>query len=228
MKMEWIARILFATTVVSIFSYLLIFYSVGLAGNGGEYWNLDPDEDPRRAARTSFENGDRRLLKINIESELGHRVTSVPIRAYCDERPLGGDMAHRVSSSEPIHGADSTRLATEYAHAYNNMMAKLNAEALKLPCKVTWGSYRSPWHFIKTSNLVIYFIGIVTVLYFLTLIAQPSEKKLFRRRLLLVQERIRKKEDERAEKDRVRENIERERRSRRIIRKFRRFVHRRK
>jgi hypothetical protein len=36
-----IARLLFAVTVVLMFALLLIFYSFGYAGNGGEYWGFD-------------------------------------------------------------------------------------------------------------------------------------------------------------------------------------------
>lgn len=62
--MEQIAKLLFATTVVTIFMYLLVFYSVGQAGNGGEYWGFDGAIAPERAAWQSFENGDYRFLEI--------------------------------------------------------------------------------------------------------------------------------------------------------------------
>jgi hypothetical protein len=45
-----IAGLLFAVTVVLMFALLLIFYSFGCAGNGGEYWGFDGYIDAREAA----------------------------------------------------------------------------------------------------------------------------------------------------------------------------------
>ena len=108
--MEQIAKLLFATTALSIFAYILIFASVGLAGNGGEYWGFSGLEEPYKAARHSFEAGDHRMLRVDLPTSSGKRHVAVPIDAYCDGEPFGRKFPSRPSSGELIHGVDSIRL----------------------------------------------------------------------------------------------------------------------
>ncbi|MDJ0711879.1 MAG: hypothetical protein QNJ14_15935 [Woeseiaceae bacterium] len=134
--MEYIAKLLFATTLLSIFCYLLFFVSIGQAGNGGEYWGFNGAIEPWRAAAESFEQKDYRSLRIELRDELGGVVRETPGYQECDNHPFGSDNALRTSSNEPIHGVDSIRLARLFAHEYNESMRRHLAEMMNNRCEL--------------------------------------------------------------------------------------------
>ena len=124
--MEQIAKLLFATTVVTIFMYLLVYMSVGQAGNGGEYWGFDGSVSPERAAGQSYAQGDYRFLEVFLEvgtvGDNGMPRRRAPNAQRCDNHPFGAEHSLRSSSTEPLHGADSWRLAVQFAGRYNWIM----------------------------------------------------------------------------------------------------------
>jgi len=136
MHMEQIARLLFATTFLSIFCYLLFFSSIGQAGNGGEYWGFDGYVEPWAAADVSFEKRDYRFLQVAIRNPMGGITHEAPAYQGCDNHPFGKENALRPSSNEPIHGVDSVRLATKFAHRYNQSMTWLLAEKMNRRCEL--------------------------------------------------------------------------------------------
>ena len=120
-----IARLLFAATVVLIFALLLIFYSFGYAGNGGEYWGFDGYIDARQAARNSFEEGEMRFLKVDMTDATGKRLQFLPGIVECDVHPLGSHNISRNSGASPLHGPDSASLATDFARTFNFELVEL-------------------------------------------------------------------------------------------------------
>jgi len=143
MNIEQIAKLLFATTFLSIFSYLLFFSSMGHAGNGGEYWGFDGYVEPWEAAQTSFENRDYRFLQINMRKPLGGTTRDAPAYRKCDNHPFGKENALRPSSEEQIHGGDSIRLATTFAHRYNQSMTWHLADQMNYRCEL-WIDEEAP------------------------------------------------------------------------------------
>ena len=129
-----IAKLLFATTLLSIFVFLLIFTSVGQAGNGGEYWGFDGAIEPHIAAARSFETGDYRYLEVDLTDALGKRVQSTPMYSRCPDHPLDRDHDSRPMVRDAIHGADSIRLAEDFALQFNNRMNALMEVELGICC----------------------------------------------------------------------------------------------
>jgi hypothetical protein len=134
MQMEQIVKLLFAATLVSIFAYVLIFTSIGGAGNGGEYWGYDGSIEPHVAAAQSFDSGDYRYLEVDLAEQLGKRVHQVPMYYGCRDHPLGTQNNSKQMVREALHGADSTRLATEFALRFNNRMNSLMVLELDICC----------------------------------------------------------------------------------------------
>ena len=120
--MEQIAKLLFATTVVTIFMYLLLFTSIGQSGNGGKYWGFDGFKIPEVAADESFDEGDYRFLEISFASGPGTREPYSPNYQVCDNHPFGARNSLRPSAREPMHGHDSERLVREFAARFNAAM----------------------------------------------------------------------------------------------------------
>ena len=135
MQMEQIAKLLFATTFLTIFCYLLFFSSMGHAGNGGEYWGFSGYDEPYDAARASFDKRDYRFLQLDIVDQFGIRERDAPAYQRCDNHPFGSDNALRLSSSDPMHGADSVRLATNFARRYNQIMTWQLADMMNGRCE---------------------------------------------------------------------------------------------
>ena len=134
--MEQIAKLLFAATILTIFVYLLFFYSIGYAGNGGEYWGFDGYIEPWKAAQDSFEHNETRFLEINLLDANGNLVQYVPLIPACENHPFGGQNFSRPSITEPLHGLDSIRLATEFARRFNSSMASNLEVELGIRCQV--------------------------------------------------------------------------------------------
>lgn len=133
--MEQIARLLFATTVVTIFMYLLVFTSIGQSGNGGEYWGFDGFTMPEVAAHQSFDDRDYRFLEISFASGVGNRMPWSPNYRGCDNHPFGAENSLRPSAREPMHGCDSERLAREFAARFNERMASLLRDTMNGRCE---------------------------------------------------------------------------------------------
>lgn len=136
MRIDQITKLLFAATVVAIFSYLLVFSSMGHAGNGGEYWGFDGYTEPWLVARNSFKKGDYRLLEVAVPDPFGKVALKAPAYQPCDNHPLGKENALWRSSGEPIHGADSFRLAHGFAGEYNRTMMWQLSDLMNNRCEV--------------------------------------------------------------------------------------------
>ena len=134
--MEQSTKLLFATTFLSIFCYLLFFSSIGQAGNGGEYWGFDGYVEPWEAADTSFDKRDYQFLQVAIRNPFGEITRDAPAYQECDNHPFGKENALRPSSEEPIHGADSVRLATNFARRYNESMTLRLADKMENRCEL--------------------------------------------------------------------------------------------
>jgi hypothetical protein len=120
-----IVKLLFATTLLSIFSYVLIFTSTTGAGNGGEYWGYNGTLSAVDAAKQSFDARDFRYLQVDITNSMGKRFRQVPMASRCRNHPLGQELVTRKSANESIHGYDSIKLATSFAEEFNNRMNSL-------------------------------------------------------------------------------------------------------
>lgn len=129
-----IANLLFATTILTIFCYLLFFTSMAYTGNGGKYWGFDGHLEPWRAAADAFEVGDYRFLEVALPDANGTPVRYVPLIAACESHPFGEDNMLRPSSSDPIHGPDSIRLASDFAYSFNSRMATFLEYELGIEC----------------------------------------------------------------------------------------------
>jgi len=172
----------------------LFYAAIGQAGNGGEYWGFNGYEEPYDAAKRRADAGDRRLLQVDLSTPLGKRVTDIPISVFCDDLPFGRDLPSRPGTDELIHGADSVRLATEFALRYNNVIVFFTVDELPPTCYIQWGPYRSGviprrqqdwWPFI-----VIFF----DVVFFSAVFALSTERRHFKRRMDFVQNRIKERE----------------------------------
>ena len=130
-------NLLFATTIVTFFAYISVYVAIGQAGNGGEYWGWDGFEQPHMAAVNSFDTGDYRFLQLRFSgSQTGH-VNIVPGIAGCERHPLSPETRLRPSTSEPMHGDDSVRLARQFAHRYNSRMGLFLNYEFDAGCKGT-------------------------------------------------------------------------------------------
>ena len=134
-----IVNLLFATTVVTFFAYILFFVAVGQAGNGGEYWGLSGLEEPHVAAADAFDSRDYRFLRVKFSGLRTGNVDLVPGVVKCERHPFGRDNHLRPSIVDPMHGEDSVRLARAFAHRYNSRMAmRLNFE-FDANCEILYG-----------------------------------------------------------------------------------------
>lgn len=133
--MEKIVKLLFATTLLTIFAYILIFASVGLAGNGGEYWGYDGNDDPTVLAGQEFEGGDYRFLMLDFDNLESGTIASVPAIESCRNHPLEPHNYARPTQIESKHGQDSYRLAYSFARTYNSSMAFRLNEKFAAECE---------------------------------------------------------------------------------------------
>lgn len=69
---------------LSVFCYLLFFWSMSQAGNGGEYWGFDGHIDPVRAADEYFEANDYRFLELDLRDSLDREFTGTPAVLACE------------------------------------------------------------------------------------------------------------------------------------------------
>ncbi|MDX1405687.1 MAG: hypothetical protein R3192_14165 [Woeseiaceae bacterium] len=135
--MERIAKLLFALTIVTIFSLVLTFSFVHFSGNGGEYWGFDGIEEPWKAASRSFESGDYRLLAFDLENSHGVRTKEFPDLIQCENLPKGMGTTVRMNQVQSQHGHDSIHLASTFAHKYNLAMQGMILSEISYFCVVS-------------------------------------------------------------------------------------------
>ena len=133
-----IVNLLFATTLVTFFAYILFFVGIGQAGNGGEYWGLNGLEEPHFAAVDAFDSRDYRFLRVKFSGLRTGNVDLVPGVAECEKHPFAPDIHLRPPIADPMHGDDSVRLARTFAHRYNSRMAMLLNFELNANCEVLY------------------------------------------------------------------------------------------
>ncbi len=123
--MEQFAKLLFATTVITIFALIVMFFFVDLPGNGGQYWGYDGHDEAYVAASRAFDSGDYRFLAIDLRDSLGKRIQEIPYIDHCDNHPNKFDEIARVNLIDAMHGVDSIKKANEFARVYNRELAGL-------------------------------------------------------------------------------------------------------
>ena len=123
MKIEQIVAYLLVSTVIVIFSMLVLFTMMSSVGNGGEYWGYDGKVHPVPAATEAFGAGDYRLLDVDLPPYEGEFTDFVPGVVPCDGTLTDYLPGYRRSSSEPLHAEDSLRLATDFAAIFNDELA---------------------------------------------------------------------------------------------------------
>ncbi len=143
--MEKIARLLFATAFLTIFSYLLFFSSMSHSGNGGEYWGYNGIVEPDKAARLSYENRDYRFLAVNLDVQFLPRLYRDQ-REYkiCENHPFGATNSLRSSSAEGLHNRESYSLAMHFARQYNLAMERYLAKQMGFRCEELAEEQASP------------------------------------------------------------------------------------
>ena len=134
-----ITSLLFATTLVTFFAYILIFVSVGQAGNGGEYWGYDGFEGANSAAIDAFDSRDYRFLHVKFNDVSSGSVDLIPGVKECEQHPFGPDSHLRPPIAAPMHGMDSVRLASKFARRFNFRMATLLYYDLSIECEPVYG-----------------------------------------------------------------------------------------
>ena len=134
--MEQIVKLLFASTLLAIFSYILIFSSIGQAGNGGEYWGYDGFEEPYSAAIDAYDSKDYRFLLVNFPNAAYTRSNFIPAIKDCVNHPFGMNHSPRPILIERMHGEDSMRLAHSFAHSFNLRLADLMNDELDAQCTI--------------------------------------------------------------------------------------------
>ncbi|MEM7430541.1 MAG: hypothetical protein AAF351_01250 [Pseudomonadota bacterium] len=229
MYYERVINLLFATTLIVIFSYLLAFVALGQAvGNGGEYWGFDGNERARDAAERMLARGDQRLLRIDITDPLDNRLQETPIETYCGGSLFGTDLPIRIGTTTPLHGRDSFKKAGDFAFEYNNTVAWELGTAEGRQCLVgyrrisviTIDAPDGTWMAVVVIGM--FYIALPLLIYLLW----PG-RRFYRDKLRAVQEAIRKREEKAENKQEVQDDLAKERRSRRHLRRVHRFFPRR-
>lgn len=132
--MEQIAKLLFALTLLSVFSYLLIYTSMSVGGNGGEYWGFNGRVEPHIAASNLYKSDKYELLALDIENPLGGRVREIPKPVDCTSIAGKISTITRLNQTEAIHGHDSVRLAQNFSEKYNRHMNSLIRSTFGFKC----------------------------------------------------------------------------------------------
>lgn len=130
-----IANLLIALTLLSIFSYLVIFVSFSVGGNGGEYWGFDGQIEPHIAAAEAYDDGRYEFLALEMKQEMGGlaRLSPRPLRCENRDGPIVTTVKHNQNGA--IHASDSVRFATEFAKTYNSRMNGLIATTFGIRCE---------------------------------------------------------------------------------------------
>ncbi|MEO0574360.1 MAG: hypothetical protein AAF004_02770 [Pseudomonadota bacterium] len=126
--MERIVNILTATTIVTIFAYLLFFYGMSIGGNGGDYWGFSPSIEPHRAAANSFEQQDYLLLSLEITNSLGELEIRKPAMLFCSSDSGEIRTTTRTNIVDAGHGVDSTHKAASFMQEFNSRMIHMMKE----------------------------------------------------------------------------------------------------
>ena len=134
-----IVNLLFATTLVTFFAYILFYVAVGQAGNGGEYWGYDGLEEPYAAAIDAFNSRDYRFLHVRFNDTRSGHVDLIPGVKACSEHPFAPENHLRLPLLSPMHGPDSVKLATRFARRFNSRMASLLYYDQNVDCEPLYG-----------------------------------------------------------------------------------------
>ncbi len=134
--MENISKLLFATTLLTIFAYLLAYVSSGLAGNGGEYWGFDGQTYPYVEANDSFDAGEYILLELDILDPLGKRIRITPNPISCASVVGTTSTATRRYKSEKNHSTQSVQSLQAYLSHFNRTMSGLMLDDFGHACTV--------------------------------------------------------------------------------------------
>ena len=133
--MERISKLIFAATLLWLFYLLLGFSMTVFAGNGGEYWGYDGVIEPWRAARLSFESGEKRFLAYELNTSFSGVKSGSPKAYRCDFHQKSPNGHLRFNKIEAKHGYDSVRKANSFAFQYNDMLAVLLSQEKKHWCE---------------------------------------------------------------------------------------------
>ena len=132
---EQIATLLFATTLVTIFSYLLAFYAFSSAGNGGRYWGFDGRIEAQAAAELRYTSGDRRFLAYEFSGPIAGRQRGFDGVYRCDFHDHAPRAHLRLNEIDGRHGADSVSKAASFAREYNDALRALLAAERRYWCE---------------------------------------------------------------------------------------------
>ena len=120
--MEQVGKLLFAAVLLSIFTYLLIYTSFGLARNGGEYWHFDGYTEPHIAAADSVDASDYRFLQIDLTERGLSTHTYVPDFIDCVQKSTGQFIQTHSAEITFESGDLSHQKAIDFAKRYNRRL----------------------------------------------------------------------------------------------------------
>lgn len=133
--MTRISHLLFVVTGVTLFAYLLIYYSMSMTGNGGEYWGFSGTVEPHIAASRAFTGGDYVLLSLRTNSRLNGNIRRVPVPVRCRGSANEIITSIRSSSEAVAKDTDSLRNALEFMEGFNRHMESLMYNAHGYNCE---------------------------------------------------------------------------------------------
>ncbi len=133
--MEQIAKLLFVTIALFLFCVSLMFSMALYSGNGGEYWGFDGVMEPWRAAKQSFDAGEKRFLAYELDTSFSGIKSGAPNAHRCNFHPESEDSHIQLNEIEAKHGYDSVNKAESFAFRYNDMLAALLSQEEKHWCE---------------------------------------------------------------------------------------------
>jgi len=130
-----IVQLLFAATLLAIFSYQLIFTSFSRSGNGGEYWGFDGHIEPRVASQESYNAADYRFLAVEMREPgaITHEYT--PWAIECLHRSSGQRVQIRQAVANTEVGDRKPHIAWRFADVYNEEMRELLSNDSNFDCE---------------------------------------------------------------------------------------------
>ena len=130
-----IVQLLFAATLLAIFSYLLIFTSLSRSGNGGEYWGFDGHIEPRVASQESYDAGDYRFLAVEMREPGAITHVYTPRATECLRRSSGQRVQIRQAVVNTEVGDRKPHIAWGFADEYNEEMRELLSTDWSFDCE---------------------------------------------------------------------------------------------
>ena len=129
-----IVQLLFAATLLAIFSYLLIFTSLSRSANGGEYWGFDGQIEPSIASQGSYGAGDYRFLSVEMREPGAISQVYAPSATECLNRSSGQRVSARQALVNVEVGDRKPHIAWRFAGQYNEAMVELLSEDRNFDC----------------------------------------------------------------------------------------------